>query len=201
MLSGPVVRARGTSAVAPEENRALAYILDRWKRIEAIEGPWDQFASENGTENAFSNRVIGSELWDLVAGIEARAYLNAAFYWCLIERTIFEADYRCDSLNKPRICRMTVEPVGLGALRVSHRTVWEGTPRLEVCADVVRLAEPRCSICCRYQIGAHWIDAFSEPDYDFVPTSHVVCPDCRNDLRKVLRARSRVPQPPLGYYR
>lgn len=64
----------GNQAVTTE----LFYEIDAFDTIVRIDGLWDRFASENGAPHLSAESILGTLLWDHIAGAENGSLVPAA---------------------------------------------------------------------------------------------------------------------------
>jgi hypothetical protein len=96
------------------------YILDGKGRIISINGPWDEFAHENGGVDIYANDIQGQLIWDFISGDATRMWFDTLINFAAIKNEIIKRPYRCDSPEFKRYMRMTITPEGNGLLRIDH---------------------------------------------------------------------------------
>lgn len=180
--------AYGTSTASGPAVRS--YLIDEKSTITGTSGAWDGFALENGAPAATAEAVVGRCLWDFVAGVETKAFLNTVLFICRAEGRSFTTTYRCDSPAERRLCRMTVVPRG-DLLTVHHEAVEITSPRRPPNVIAPSFAKiNRCSMCCSVNIEGEWIDTFALPPLCDFPKSYSLCPPCKQEIRRALRPAS-----------
>lgn len=165
-----------------------SYTIDREYKIVSVDGLWDDFAAKNDGAMAMADQVIGRSIWEFVVGFEVQSFLNAVIFSVRQKNLEFESLYRCDSPDTPRLCRMNAISLPHGLVRVEHTLL--GHPQLRPLYNVRSLVDRRCvnrcSMCCSFKVGDDWIDSFANPEKNFFPKSHVVCPTCKGEARRGL---------------
>lgn len=169
-----------------------AYTLDRDDRIAAVTEDWDAFALKNDGPGACAAHVVGARLVDSITGDPVRMFMTAILMRVRASGQPESVPYRCDSDTLRRWYVMTLTPLAGGVVRVEHRL-----EREEPGGAVIRIrtaraggrATRRCSICCRLETGAGWVDPFDGgADGDF-RVIHTICDDCRKAPMSAFRAR------------
>lgn len=182
-----------------------SYKLDKDDIIVSVGDAWNDFAAENNSPSAFSSNVVGRNLWQFIAGVQTRSYLNAIFFACRMDTQPFSISYRCDAPDEKRLFRLSISPGEKGSLILNHSLVHTKLSLAD--QNVPVFAEhydnTRCSICCSFLIGENWIDTFAYPDARFFAKSYGICPNCRAEVREALDWRKRqdgsvVPLPFVG---
>ena len=152
------------------------YEISAQNRIVGVSGNWDHFALSNGGEAALSAAIMGRPLWDFVAGLETRAYLNALFFAARSAGRGVAVRYRCDSPAEPRLYQLQVHPIEEGGLRLSH-----------VPLGPVPAPSPGggalCSQCLRGRRNGAWQE--SAPACS-APVDYQVCPQCRAEAQRAI---------------
>ena len=165
------------------------YTHDGNDRIREVGGYWDQFAHENGGDNAMSAHVVNTEIWDHVTGLETAGYLNALFFWARRKRRQIVIGYRCNGPAIQRLCSMQINSPDGVSITCAHRILSATGVSPSLSPDVTTGdfdQTPRCSVCCRIKLGDKWRDLyFAPPAHDFRP-SYTVCDDCRTDALDVI---------------
>lgn len=161
------------------------YLLDRDDRIIGLDGTWNDVAMQGGGPKAVSERVMGTRIYDHVAGHFTKKFLREFLDRARCSGQLARQSYRCDTPLLKRLMEMRAEIEPGDLLRVSHCTV--GASALPFAIPVRDVPRPqarhlRCSICNRLKArGEHdWRepeDAASAGETLLVV--HTVCPDCR----------------------
>lgn len=177
--------------ISNSKPNTLYYVLDAFDRITDVGGAWSEAAPEGDRAKISKDQIRGCGMRDFVQGSEVIAFLNTVFFWCRFENRTYETLYRCDTPDTPRLFRMTIQPFADEQLIVEHRLISESKRTIPVSDEnSAKFFGPKCSICCRYNIGTDWIDPFSGAPGNYSETDHVFCPECRNRLSAGLVARS-----------
>ncbi|TVQ56143.1 MAG: hypothetical protein EA355_07865 [Rhodobacteraceae bacterium] len=176
-----------------------AYVLDRNDRIAAVTADWDSFALRNGGPGACAAHVVGAPLAQAISGDPVRMFMTAILMRVRASGEAESVPYRCDSDTLRRWYVMTLTPLTDGAVRVEHALEREepggATVRIRPAARGAR-GRRRCSICCRLESDAGWVDPFDAGrDGDF-RVIHTVCGDCREAPMRAWRARHGPAAPP-----
>ena len=164
------------------------YVLDKADQIIAIDGDWDRFALKNGGPKAISERILGHTLWSYISGFETRSLLNAIFFTCRRQQSIYRSHYRCDSPTVTRLIEFKVQPLPNGGLSVGHVQISKAQkPHNNGGTEIPHQAR-RCSICCwEVREGSWQMPCASTPE-DFSKVIHDVCPRCKSDCLHRVRS-------------
>ena len=170
---------------------ALSYTIDTQNTIIAVGGAWDDFARNNDGEKIVSTQIIGKKLNQFIHGDETRMFVLTMIMSARILNRPVNRPYRCDSPTLKRFMSMTVQPLGAGAVEVSHQEL-----RSEPITHTVHMvAAPagsgthyakRCSMCNRIKLEGVWSEVDDAVNAKrLVPTAapavkviYGVCPDC-----------------------
>lgn len=179
------------NSISNSKPHSLYYVLDAFDRISDVGGAWGENASPQDQTKISKDLILGCGMRDFVHGSEVIAFLNTLFFWCRFENRTYETLYRCDSPDTPRLFRMTIEPLADEHLMVEHRLISESKRIVPAPGETnAKFFGPKCSICCRYNIGSDWVDPFAGIPGEYKETDHVFCPECRGRLSACLVARS-----------
>ena len=165
------------------------YKLDPEKRIISVDGPWDQFARENGGRNTSFSDIQGKSIFDFITGDITRMWFEALTQLVTLRKEPIEKPYRCDSPDLKRYMSMRIIPERSDVLRFEHDLISE--EKRPVCVDIrysyempCGINKIRCSICGRVKTGDLWV----EPDFNHVwkritlTVTYSVCESCSIDL-------------------
>lgn len=177
---------------APAENETgdaqIWYLLDRDDRIIGLDGAWNDTAVQGGGPKAVSERVMGTRIYDHVAGHFTKKFLREFLDRARCSGQLTRQSYRCDTPLRKRLMEMRAEVEPGDVLRVSHCMVGgSALPFAIPFRDVPRpqARHLRCSICNRLKgRGEH---AWREPEDvasagETLLVVHTVCPDCRGRI-------------------
>jgi hypothetical protein len=158
--------------------------------VRSTGGDWDGFAIENGSPAAMASGVVGRSLWDFVAGVDTKAFLNTVFFICRAEARTFTTTYRCDSPTERRLFRMTILPND-EMLLVGHEPIEITSPLRAPDILTPSFTEiNRCSMCCAVKIEDEWVETFALAPLQDFPKSYSICPTCRSEIRRALQPAS-----------
>ncbi len=182
---------------------ALEYVVRRDHTVEAVDGPWEEFASANGAPELSRDRVVGRPLDEFV-----QAGRSMDVYATLIRRVLDQGvplrfAYRCDSPDRRRFMEMSMEPVDGGLVRFRSCTVREEERPAVL---LLQREAPRsggdllttCGWCGRFRdAGGGWVEpetlaATSDlmSRYRFPRLSHGICPACSARMEGALATAS-----------
>lgn len=164
-----------------------SYEISAGDRITAVSEDWDIFARGNGGEAALRRTVMGRPLWDFVAGLETRAYLNALFFAARTAGEKVAVRYRCDGPADRRYFQLQIQPIGAGGLRLSQMPL-DVVPRLRPAEPPPRNFSCCCAQCLRCKVGEDWIGGEVYHGFAPGPVEYVVCPQCRGEAQRVIEA-------------
>ena len=172
--------------------------IDTDDRIVDVSPDWDAFANANNGLAACAAHVVGHSLFENIDGDPVRMFMHAVLMRVRASGTTEDVPYRCDSDTARRYYRMTLAPVGGGAVRVDHvlerEEPTDRTVRIRTALSATT-AVPRCSLCCRLKLGGAWSDPFERDEDSDVRVIHTICPDC-----KAAGIRRASPAKPLGIH-
>lgn len=177
---------------ADENPEKIIYWLDSKKRIEAIDGPWDEFALENDGANLSVQNVEGHNILNFVAGDVTKMWFDTLLQLASMRDEPIVRPYRCDSPNVKRFMQMRVVRENQNLIRLEHVLLQTepqefpirfSYPYLISKKDGHKIMYQRCSQCGRIYQGADW----HEPDSlqtiiarqpaDIV-VAYTICQDC-----------------------
>lgn len=173
------------------------YTLCKRGRIIGISGDWDRFAWANDGLEATADCVMGRHLSDYLDGFETISFINALVFSCRRLDIRFQMISRCDSATDMNLMRMTIKPDKNETLEISHSLILSRPLREHPLSygDAPHVTAVRCSMCCSYAVGRHWIDPLSQTDTVFTTSRHTICPDCKERASDALR-RAQTSSPP-----
>jgi len=163
------------------------YRLDRHDRIVGTGGPWIQSAPA-GADGVATAQVLGSSIYDHVAGHFTRKFLKAFLGEARSSAGQARQTYRCDSPLLRRFVEMRATPEGEDRLLVSHQTIDEQPlpfPIQIMQASRQRASRLRCSLCNRLRRKSESVWQEPEDSLDRGQTAlviHTVCEDCRKSV-------------------
>lgn len=156
------------------------YTLSASGRILSVGPEWDANATQADTPELMSEHVIGRSLWDFVSGIETQAYLNAILFACRMDHQPFSMICRCDMPGMAQDFRFSVEPQADETLVLSTSELVTRGHAISFADDDDSIDTLRCSICCSFKLGDHWIDPMTQPDMRYFASGFGICPTCRD---------------------
>ena len=140
----------------------------------------------SGQGATFWSGVRGHVIWDYVAGLDTRSYLNALFFATRRSGAELAVRYRCDTEGERRLFDMRLVPLEDDGLRISHHAV-ERLPALQHRRrEEVAAAVTCCSQCLSWRIGSQWHDLAAAGAGCAAKVDYVVCPTCRHAAQKVI---------------
>lgn len=158
--------------------------LSAQNRIVALSDNWDAGAGRCDKGGPLAQSVMGRPIWDFVAGLETRSYLNALIFAARRDQRRLSVRYRCDGPSERRLYQMLVEPVQFGGVALTHLP-------LEITAHPVRPQVPEgelacCGQCLRWRRNGTWQETGALAALARSPVDYRVCPDCRAEARRAL---------------
>lgn len=162
------------------------YELSGQNRIVSVSDNWDGFARTNECASAMAHAVLGRPLWDFVAGIDTRAYMNALLFAARSAGQSLSVRYRCDGMEEWRLYELKIEPLDENGLRLSHRLL-ELTRRSSPPIAPQGEAFCCCSQCLRNRREDRWEDSDIHPALAPHKVDFVVCPLCKAEAQKAIR--------------
>jgi hypothetical protein len=165
------------------------YILDGKGRIISINGPWDEFAHENGGVDIYANDIQGQLIWDFISGDATRMWFDTLINFAAVKNEIIKRPYRCDSPDFKRYMRMTITPEGNGLLRIDHELLsleQRKNPIYPVheSKSISNISRIRCSICGRINNGISWEEPHIKhtTGLNEIVVIYTVCNECKSSL-------------------
>lgn len=162
------------------------YELSAQNRVLSVSDNWDRFARGNGGEGALSQVVMGRPIWDFVAGLETRSYLNALTFAARSACAKVAVRYRSDSVAERRVYQLQIEPLEGDGVRLVHLP-------LDIARHIVRaprsedLAEMSCcSQCLRWRRGAGWEETDLFHGLARGAVDYLICPRCRAEAQRAI---------------
>lgn len=163
----------------------VTYLLDCENRIMSVHGPWDEFAIENGGNDALAVDVCGRPLWDFVEDDDTRTWLEAIFEFVRLRGEIVQRPYRCDSPQLKRYMQMIIAPRAEGVLRVEHQMLRTEPRRFPVEIEyggehATNNMKLRCSLCGCIKNGDRWEEPTPEHAQPgpHILVAYTVCDGC-----------------------
>ena len=160
------------------------YRVDAEDQIIEIGGDWDRFALQNGGENAVSERMIGTRLFDSISGDSSKMYADILLRKARVIGTALAVDYYCNSPNEHRHARMKMTGEADGVVLVAHRFL--SLHRISENPDGTVLIAPsrwiaplkQCLDCKRVQIEDGWVVPEDVPSREGQQYFRGFCEDC-----------------------
>jgi len=182
------VRDVSTSGVTETETETIAYRVDRADRIVWISESWSRFAAANGWSDA---DVVGSSLWDAVAGRETSLIWHELL--ARARRGVpITVPFRCDSPGARRYLELSITPGGAGEIEFCSSTtdIVERDPIALVAASYADGEPIRCCSWCKRFDTRGWVEVEEAVarlgllEHEARPVTHSLCPDCETSVRK-----------------
>jgi hypothetical protein len=144
--------------------RVDAYSIDRADRVASVSDSWLEFARANRAPELTRGHVLGESIWRFIAGTETRRLYEDLFLRVRTRAESVEFPFRCDSPDRFRFMRLSLEPGPRGSILCRGITVREQERPF---FSILDRAFPRnasslsmCSFCKRiYAFDAQWLDA------------------------------------------
>lgn len=181
------------------EGATTIYRLDADDCIVSVQGPWDEFAVENGGVAVCACDVSNRCIWDFVTGDATRMWLDAVFRIARVRNETLERPYRCDSPEIKRFMRMSIVPSEGGAVEVRHHLLAIEKRSVPVAFQCVPEASGnalmlRCSLCGR--VRERGGDSWKEPSARTgeacgrIVVAYSVCGECSCYLPGAMRSQA-----------
>lgn len=140
-------------------------------------------------EDVHQSPFVGRPLFSVISGDATRLWLGGILQHVRYLNRSRTYDYRCDSPQVKRWCRMEVGPVGTdGTVAFRHSVLRVEKNHLPILRET-RVSTPhtRCSVCCRFVYDGCWVDpddyillTRSEPASLYAPGIRFdICPNCQ----------------------
>jgi hypothetical protein len=165
--------------------------VDKENNITFVNAAWERFAVENDAPELAGQQVIGTNIFDYIAGADDRKMHSLLLD--AVRRTGRTAEYRfrCDSPEGRRYMVMTVSPLRSGMVEYRSRIERfekRGSPAIIFARNSARSEATltACSWCRRILVDREWLEAdhlkvLRFLDRDRMPQlSSGICDDCRN---------------------
>jgi hypothetical protein len=170
----------------PEPEFTVFYRLDRQDLVIDIGGRGFAEAIAGQDPDAIRGRIIGTSLFDHVAGHFTRRFLREFLGVARSARVQRRRMYRCDSTTDKIVMEMRATAEADGGVLLEHREVMSQPLSIPVplaFAKTWKTANARrCSMCNRLQArgATHWVepDAFVAGGASLI-VIHTVCQACR----------------------
>lgn len=159
----------------------LSYFVDRDDRILDIDGAWDDVAMINDAPGALSKKVLGTSLFDHVAGEDTQDYLRRLMQRVRATGQAHIMEYRCDGPTVRRWCWMEMRAGDKGCLLSRHVLLRSESTENRVLVE--RANSPsteahQCSICNRIRVVGDWFDPFEIKRNQFYVVGPALCSTC-----------------------
>ncbi len=177
------------------EEHTTTYLLSSRGQIVDVGGDWDRAAWENNGLEATADFVVGRQIADFLDGFETISFFNAISFNCWRYNTKFEMICRSDSPKRLQLFRMQFVPARDSLLEVRNDLLLSRPFPIANAMDARRrkVDAPRCSMCCSFRVGRHWVDPLAQTQTEFCVARHVICPDCKTRARQAMQ-RAHVPR-------
>ncbi len=176
------------------EKADYTYRVDANDVIVAVDSWWLAFARENGAAHLTADSVIGTFLWDFIAGQLTRSLYQRIHAQLRTSGTPLRLPFRCDSPMLERHMRMTITPHDNGDLvyetRVLRTKVRRSLPLLDPNQPRSTSQLVLCSSCLRaFLEGNGWLDvekvaARLLDDSQPPELIYRLCPPCEQAFRE-----------------
>ncbi|MEM9062732.1 MAG: hypothetical protein AAGD13_19900 [Pseudomonadota bacterium] len=160
----------------------IYYRVDPRDVVVEVGGPWDEFALDNGGDDAAGASVLGTSLWSNITGDAAKMFTRSALDHARLAGEAIELDYFCDSPTEIRHARMRLTADADGSVLIEHRFVTEAQDhrRHKHAATGKWVAPTRCCIVCRkVRINGEWVSAEHLPEGQEKNLFFGYCDSCR----------------------
>lgn len=138
----------------------ISYRLDDTNSIEWVNSDWDHFALENGAKHLVNQNVLGTPIWEYIAGTETRHLYKCIFDRIRKNEIEVEFPYRCDSPNIRRYMEMRILPQPNRRLEFKNRIIkeekGETIPLLDFTISRSHELIRMCSWCKSIETGDGW---------------------------------------------
>lgn len=178
---------------APTSHRAeIRYRVSAEGAIEAIEGPWQEFARNNEAPE-LADPPEGRSLIDFVTGSSTRELIRNLMAKVREEGRPLEIPYRCDAPHRRRFMRLRIEPHDEGTVLfrswIEREEPREPVPLMEFKAPRSSELLKMCAWCNRFDVEEEWLEVEDAVDrlklfgVTLLPDiSHGVCPGCEEQV-------------------
>ena len=172
------------------------YALDGSDAIVSLGDAWLQFARENGAPGLTREAVLGTSVWEYIAGDSTREIYELLFRRVRDEVQPIVLPFRCDSADRFRFMELEIAPGEGRALRLRGRLLREQLrPHFKLLDRFVRRSSeplPICSVCLRVELfGTSWVEAEEAATRldlfgasELPPLEYRICADCVRAARE-----------------
>jgi hypothetical protein len=168
----------------------MIYCVDLVGNILSIDGPWDEFAAENGGVDLKSKNLIGKNLFSFISSSGVSEAFRTMHHHLNDNPTHrLEFSYRCDSPELRRDMKMVMESTGEGiryTSSVASTSLLDPPIPIDYSTGTNEYLR-MCSWCKRFKYPSeseHWNELVRL--FDISPSnftiSHGICEDCRNKV-------------------
>ena len=172
---------------------SYSYTIDVNDQISFVSDSWKEFARNNGAPELAGTNVIGRSLWDFISDPDTAQIYSHFLEKVRAENETQVVEFRCDSPDTLRLMRLSMNPLGEGAVELVSTTVNEEKhgPFPLLGNNTQRRGEllSMCSWCKKVRFDDSWQDLdlvtrelqllVDEPP---PPITHGICVPCKTAL-------------------
>lgn len=144
------------------EGTNYTYVIDVADRVVSVGESWLEFARENDAPELTRERVLGSSLWDFVAGSETRVLYERLFASLRQDGRPRSIPFRCDSPMLYRFMELRLAPSERSGIQLSGVLLREQVrvyiPLLDRALKKAMYSFPFCSVCNRVFAFGFWLE-------------------------------------------
>jgi hypothetical protein len=177
----------GVSVSSRTDTVTIGYRIDQEDRVVWTSDSWSSFANANGWPDS---DVLGTSLWDAVAGAE-----TSLIWHELVARVrkgvAINVPFRCDSPGARRYLELMVSPGAVGEIEFRSRTteIVERDPIALMSASYADDEAIRCCSWCKRFDARGWVEVEEAVarlgllEHEARPVTHAMCPECEVSVR------------------
>jgi hypothetical protein len=94
------------------------YRIDKTDQIEFVNSEWLEFARENGSPELAHSSILGSSIWDHIAGTETRLLYESMFSRLRAKNNEVIIPFHCDSPTMIRKMVLTLRSISHGGIQM-----------------------------------------------------------------------------------